>query len=248
MDISETEIRLKYLRGTLYQLMTSLLKFSTKSHPQCINKTNLNAGLAEIIQANKPKFKAKKCFHADTNKKKYFYNAGKLKNEIEIERLDMTVIFHLLKTSYLSRINRQKCCSSCSHPCTVCVSACQGKKDCQFNQCSKCMKTECPSKIFYHFMDVAIAIRHNLSHYEDEFYIKFEEGVEVFEDFPKCNTWSKLWEVINTASLKCLTVLRSKGALSAEEHKDFQMELQNPLKNKKEFLLDVLGMPGHSLG
>ena len=244
MGISETEIRLKYLRGTLYQLIVSLLKFSTKSHPQCITKTNLNAGLAEIIQANKPKFKAKKCFHVDQTKK-YFYDSttGNLKNEIEIERLDMTVIFHLLKTSYLSIINRQKCCNSCSHPCTVCVGACQGKKDCQFNQCSRCMKTECPSQIFYHFMDVAITLRHIQAHYEHGFYIKFERGVEVFEDFPKCNTWVELWGAINTASLKCLKVLRSKGFLSDEEHKDLKMELRIPLKKNREFLLAVLGQP-----
>ena len=244
-EANETQTRVTYLRRILYQILVILLKFSTTSHADCINKTNPNIGLAEVINKNLSKFKKKKCFHIKHHDE-YFYDTatGNLKSEIKIDGMDLAVIYNLLKTSYLSIINnKSKCCTTCQHLCTVCTGVCEEKADCNFAECSNCKRFECLFTIFDRFNGMVFALRNVHAHSENEFFVRFEAGEVVFNDFKRSKTWEDLWAIVNEKALKCLEVLESKGFFSKDEYDDLKMELRIPRKKGKNFLLAVTGQP-----
>lgn len=197
-EVNETQLRVSYMRRTLYKMLVTLLNSSIKSHPNCITKTNTNIGMAEIIKTNFSRFKNKKYFHK-FHHKSIFYDTvtGTLKKEIVLNGIDLEIIYHLLNTSYLSVINNNnKCCPGCVHPCTVCTTgACENKADCKFAECSTCRSNDCLYVTFQCFTYMVYALRNVHSHCEHEFFAAFEAGkIIIFSNIRHSTNQYKLFQ------------------------------------------------------
>ncbi|XP_066925004.1 uncharacterized protein [Clytia hemisphaerica] len=240
VQIHELEVRIKYLRAALYKIMVHLLKFCVRNHKDCITRMNPDIGLAEIINTHLTRFQRKKVFHAEPEYKKCFYDtAGNLKTLIAIDGLELMVVYHLIHTSFISDINKRKCCGRCTHPCLTCPGVCQAKADCLFGSCSSCRNSNCESSSMQQFIHIVSSLRHGYSHAEFHFYRRFQSGRDVFTDFPRSKTFEDIWKIANESSTKCLDVMLKVGFLNQSQFDDLKMELRIALRKDIKFLLAV---------
>ena len=149
--VHEIKIRSNHLLLTLHEILILVLKYSISLHDACKNKNDLNVGLAEVIAANIQNFRKKKSIQNNTNYKKYFYDGnGQLKNSIEIEKLDISILVILNRTKFISSpptstnplFLHRKCCIGCKHDKCFCGDtvdqefSCKKKANCGYIACA----------------------------------------------------------------------------------------------------------------
>ena len=149
--VHEIKIRSNQLLLTLHEILILVLKYSISLHDACKNKKDLNVGLAEVIAANTKKFDKNKSIQKNAHYKKYFYDVnGKLKNSIEIKKLDISVLVILIKIKFISSSStsanslflQSRCCVDCIHDkcfCGVKVDpdiSCKKKANCGYIACA----------------------------------------------------------------------------------------------------------------
>ena len=130
MALHDIEIRIRYVLQILHDILVLLLKVALTLNDECIDKVDLNIGLAEVISKNQNKFKSKKNIHDNEHYKKHFYDkrTGLLKTTNKIEELDITVLVILVKTNFISRsktsvkslLKEFGCCGDCLHEFCMC--------------------------------------------------------------------------------------------------------------------------------
>ena len=150
--LDEISIRANHLLITLRKILILVLEYSISLHDACKNKSDLNIGLAEVIAANIQNFGKKKSIQNNTNYKKYFYDGnGKLKNLIDIKKLDISILAILNRTGFISSpppskstnslFVQSRCCVYCNHDkcfCGVKIDSrtpCKNKANCGYEAC-----------------------------------------------------------------------------------------------------------------
>ena len=153
--VHEIKIRSNHLLLTLHKILILVLKYSISLHDACKNKGDLNIGLAEVIAANIQNFFKKKSIQKNAHYKKYFYDGkGQLKNSIEIEKLDISILVILTRTKFIASpptstnplFLHRKCCIGCKHDKCFCGDmvdqefSCMKKANCGYEACA----SNCP--------------------------------------------------------------------------------------------------------
>ena len=302
IHLNRFNIRSNHLLLTVHKLLIKVLEFALKLHDACKTKNNFNIGLAEVITDNLYNFSKQRNIQLPHYKKHFYDPTGALRKSVNINKLDITVLAILLRTSFIISPEPSKstnsleqqcsCCPKCKHDkcfCGVKVNSCVNKANCGYTVCSSsscplsttwkcsieckhkectqgtnlaisddpncvgdplnCKKMGCPCEsspkcqfiAVKRFVEVAAFFRNSHSHATLAVYSSLDDGNPAFENFPLSKSWENIWEVVNKASLDCLTVLKSNGGfIDIEVYKDYEMKLRISLKEDVKHLIEVV--------
>ena len=251
-SLHDLDLRMRCTLQTLHHILVLILQYSSTNHKDAVTVKNPDTALAKIIKCNYAKFKGKKALLKD-HYKNYFYDDPSkkekgLRRSIRIKSLDLNVISMILRTAYLTSIgdNAHKCCANCEHECIRCnvkhltffETECG---DCEYGPCAKNCNADCGYIKFILFAIICRAFRNTNAHLTPELCDKFQNGTEIFKDFPDSNDWTKIWNVVNKAALDCLKYLQNKGHIKENAFEDLKMNLRIAYKQEANFLIPIVG-------
>ena len=247
--LHDLDLRMRCTLQTLYRILVLLLQYSSKNHKDAVTINDPGVAFAEVIKSNYNKFKNKKGLHKDHYQNYFFDDPSKgkagLRKSIRIDSIDMGVICMILRTPYLTSIN--KCCQNCDHECTKCNSKhltnhCDTETgNCNYAPCATCKSNECGYMKVILFAIVCRVFRNANAHITAKLCVEFEAGNELLEGFPDSDDWSKIWNVVNEVALSCLKFLQTESHIHKDAYKDHEMNLYIAYRHDYNFLVPIVG-------
>lgn len=144
----------------------------------------------------------------------------------------------------LSDLESRKCCSDCCHHIDSCnKSNCENAITCSNVPCENCgcENGKCDQNIIKKALCVLKELSEICKTQQYQHYQKFEMKSFIFQSFPYCSTWEKLWDQVNDANNILMKLLQRMLVISKDTAKDREMHMRVCLKMSKAQLINLYG-------